>query len=344
MYDYDQTMRAWVDAMVEFAPDMYDDPFPGRFWGRILEALDFKQLKWPGQDIKPMASFQFVENEYMEESEYDHFLSDHTDFMLRRYWPRIFGALGPLKDLPPVKTVYSYNWIGKFASLGTPAVSKAIEDLMAAVKEVRKMVTGSEEYAARMKRLGFPPQFGCATHAPFDVISDFFRGTKAAMLDMYRRPEKLLEAVERMLPVMLENGLIAKQRGVFRVFIPLHKGIDGFMSQAHFKTFYWPTLRRLILGLIDEGLNPFVFWEGDCTSRLETIGDIPKGKAVYMFERTDVFEGQGSPGRCRLHPRERPTLYPFHGYAGRYEGLLQEADRYRWERRRLHHGLFNSSR
>jgi uroporphyrinogen-III decarboxylase len=292
MYDYDKTMRAWVNAMVEFEPDMFDDPYPGRFWGKIFEALDFKQLKWPGQDTKPMSSFQFVENQYMKEEEYDHFLSDHTDFMLRRYWPRIFGALGPLKDLPPVKTIYSYMWLGKFLSLDTPAISEAIENLLTAVKEVRKMVSGSEEYGARMKQLGFPPQFGCATHAPFDVISDFFRGTKGAMLDMYRRPEKLLEAVDQMLPVMLQNGLLSKQRGIPRVFIPLHKGIDGFMSQAQFNMFYWPTLKKLILGLIDEGLNPVVFWEGDCTSRLETIKDIPKGKVVYMFERTNMFKAK----------------------------------------------------
>ena len=64
------------------------------------------------------------------------------------------------------------------------------------------------------------------------------------------------------------------------------------MSPEQFKTFYWPTLKRLILALIDEGLNPFVFWEGDCTSRLELIGDIPKGKAVYMFEATNIFKAK----------------------------------------------------
>ena len=33
------------------------------------------------------------------------------------------------------------------------------------------------------------------------------------------------------------------------VFIPLHKGADGFMSDEQFKKFYWPTLRDLIDGL-----------------------------------------------------------------------------------------------
>jgi uroporphyrinogen-III decarboxylase len=91
---------------------------------------------------------------------------------------------------------------------------------------------------------------------------------------------------------MLQTGLAAKSRGHKRVFIPLHKGLDGFMSPEQFNTFYWPTLKKLIVNLIDEGLNPFVLWEGDCTSRLETIGDIPKGKAVYWFERTDIFKAK----------------------------------------------------
>ncbi len=37
---------------------------------------------------------------------------------------------------------------------------------------------------------------------------------------------------------------------------------------------------------------PHVFWEGDCTSRLETIGDIPRGKALYAFEKTDIFRAK----------------------------------------------------
>jgi uroporphyrinogen-III decarboxylase len=105
-------------------------------------------------------------------------------------------------------------------------------------------------------------------------------------------PEKLIEVTEKLLPIMLQIGLGAKSRGHTRVFIPLHKGLDGFMSPDQFNTFYWPTLRRLIIDFIEEGLNPFVLWEGDCTSRLETIGDIPAGKAVYWFERTDIFKAK----------------------------------------------------
>ena len=113
------------------------------------------------------------------------------------------------------------------------------------------------------------------------------------MLDMYRNPDKLLEAIEKVLPIMIEGGVsAAKRSGIPRVFIPLHKGAHGFMSLEQFKTFYWPTLQKLILALIDEGLIPCPFFEADYTDRLEIMGDIPKGKAIYGFECTDIFKAK----------------------------------------------------
>ena len=292
MYDYDKTMQAWVDAMVEFQPDAYEDPFPARFLGTIFERLDYRQMRWPGHGLGSNLSFQYVEEEYMKAGEYDGFLFDQSDFTLRKYWPRIFGALRPFEDLPSLSGIYSYSGLSKLARWDTPEIAGALDSLMAAAKEAKKMLAGSDAFTEKMRQLGFPPQFGAMAHAPFDVLSDFLRGTIGAMLDMYRMPDKLLNALEQIFPMTIQNGLAAKQRGVPRVFIPLHKGIDSFMSPDQFKTFYWPTLKRLILALVAEGLNPFVFWEGDCTSRLELIGDIPRGKAVYMFEATDIFKAK----------------------------------------------------
>ena len=293
MYDYDKAMQAWVKATVEFEPDAFEDPFTGRFFGRVLDRIDYRQFRWPGHGVGPNLSFQYVEEEYMKAEEYDAFLFDPSDFMLRRYWPRIFGALGPLKDLSSLASIYSYAGFGRISAFAEPDISSALEALMAAAREGKRMLAGSAEFSEKMEKLGFPPAFGVMTHTPFDVLSDFLRGTKGAMLDMFRKPDKVLQAVEKIYPVMLQNALAAKKRGIPRVFIPLHKGIDSFMSPDHFKTFYWPTLKRLILALIEEGLTPFAFWEGICNTRLEWIGqDIPKGKAVYMFESSDIFRAK----------------------------------------------------
>lgn len=293
MYDSDKMMKAWLNATVEFEPDMYENPYHNRFLGHVLEALDFKQLKWPGHGTDAMSSYQYLENEYMKGDEYDSLLFDMTDFIIRTYWPRIFGALESFKNLPPLHDIISYYMgLPHLAVFDNPAIFNAIESLLKAAKAAKLMLSEAAKFAEKMKELGFPPQFGSLSQAPFDTLSDFFRGTKGAMLDMFRNPEKLLEATEKLLPVMLNLGLRAKDRDAARVFIPLHKGLDGFMSEDQFKTFYWPTLKKLICGLTDEGLTPFMFWEGDCISRLEIIGDIPKGKVVYWFERTDIFKAK----------------------------------------------------
>ena len=144
-----------------------------------------------------------------------------------------------------------------------------------------------------MREEGFPTQGGGMAQAPYDLLGDFLRGTKGLMIDMYRRPEMVLRAVEMLLPLEIERGIAtARMSGSRLVFIALHKGLDGFMSLEQFKKFYWPTLRALVLALIEADLVPYLFWEGVCTSRLDTINDIPPGKAMYRFEATDIFKAK----------------------------------------------------
>jgi hypothetical protein len=79
----------------------------------------------------------------------------------------------------------------------------------------------------------------------------------------------------------------AKKMNCKRVFIALHKGQEFFMSQEQYRTFYWPGFKALMLGLIDAGLNPCPFVEGEYTSRLEFLADVPPGRVCYRFENVD---------------------------------------------------------
>jgi uroporphyrinogen-III decarboxylase len=47
-----------------------------------------------------------------------------------------------------------------------------------------------------------------------------------------------------------------------------------------------------MLALIEGGLVPCPLWEGNCTSRLETIREVPEGKACYAFESTDLIKAK----------------------------------------------------
>lgn len=64
------------------------------------------------------------------------------------------------------------------------------------------------------------------------------------------------------------------------------------MSLKQFETFYWPTLKKLILAVIEADLTPCPFFEGDYTSRLEYLLELPKGKVMAYFDATDLFKAK----------------------------------------------------
>ena len=67
----------------------------------------------------------------------------------------------------------------------------------------------------------------------------------------------------------------------------VHKSTREFMSDAQFKEFYWPYLRKGLMALIDKGIIPVIYWEADWESRLEHIADIPDGKIIYHLSNTN---------------------------------------------------------
>ena len=64
------------------------------------------------------------------------------------------------------------------------------------------------------------------------------------------------------------------------------------MSLEQFETFYWPYLKALMLALIDEGLTPCPFLEGDFTTRLKYFTQLPKGKVLAFVDGTDIYEAK----------------------------------------------------
>jgi uroporphyrinogen-III decarboxylase len=200
-----------------------------------------------------------------------------------------------LEGLPKLHNFLSYNIGIPFGLIPftSPEMTEALNALREAGNEAIRLSSYSRRFNERAREEGFPIQFGGSTQAPFDTLGDYLRGTKGLMLDMYRRPDKVIKACEKLLPYMFELAVSStKTSGNPRVFIPLHKGLDGFMSLEQFKKFFWPTLRDLMVALINEGLIPCPFWEGNCESRLEVIKDIPAGKACYKFEATDMVKAK----------------------------------------------------
>jgi len=62
------------------------------------------------------------------------------------------------------------------------------------------------------------------------------------------------------------------------------------MSLPLFEKFYWPQLKALLLGLVDAGIMPYVFYEGAWDQRLKYLAELPKGKTVGWFHASDIFK------------------------------------------------------
>jgi uroporphyrinogen-III decarboxylase len=289
MYDYDKCSAAFRKFVLDFEPDghMGSAQFgPGRYF----EILDYKLYSWPGHGVSAMHSYQCNEGEYMKENEYDALIQDPSGFFSNVYLPRVFGALESFQMLPFLPGILEiYGVAFNFIPYGLPPVQAALKALMEAGEEALKWAGAVGGIEGELTTLGFPQILAGFTKAPFDTIGDTLRGTKGIMLDIYRQPDKLIEAMEALTPLMIKMGVGgAQMNGKPIVFMPLHKGADGFLSGDQFKTFYWPTFRKVMLGLIEEGCIPFPAAEGGYNSRLEVIKDLPKGKTLWMFDQTDM--------------------------------------------------------
>ena len=298
MYDYDKCVAAFKKFILDFKPDMHIGaaaPGPGKFF----EILDYKLYAWPGHGVAPEHCYQCNEGEYMQAEEYDLLLTDPSFYFRNFYLPRVFGALEGFTMLPPLTGILEiYGVAFNFIPYALPPVQGTFKALFEAGAEALKWAMVIGGLNGELATLGFPNILGGFTKAPFDTIGDTLRGTRGIIMDMYRQPEKLLQALEAMTPIMIGMGLgSAQQTGNPQIFIPLHKGADGFLSDEQFKKFYWPTLKAVMLGLIEGGCIPFAALEGHWGSRLKIIQDIPRGKTMWMVDQTDMAKAKETLGK-----------------------------------------------
>jgi len=296
MEDISKAAEAWDKFLADFDPDMTQGPLLS-LPAKVMERLDLRWFKWPGHGLPASKMYQYVEGEYMKADEYDEFVFDPTHFMLTKWLPRTLGALEGLSKLPLIRDAMWFGWFSIVGAFGLPEVREAFETLTDAAEELAKYNAACAAYVEKMKKMGFPSSYGGFSWAPFDLVGDTLRGSHGIMTDMFRRPDKLLKAIEKMIPISIEMGVgPAIASGIPLVWIWLHKGCAGFMSDEQFQKFYWPSLRALIMGCIEGGIIPVVYCEGDYTPRLEHIKDVPRGKVVYHFERIDMIKAKEALG------------------------------------------------
>lgn len=294
LYDIDKAKDSLRKYLGHFQPDMaYGIATVNAGMGPLFEKLGTKWMQWagqPGSNIDKNSMHQYVEKPYLEENEYPEMLGDYTGWLMNKFLPRGFRALEPMRKIR-LSGMRGSNVLPYAVQFSDPEVQEMFRLLGEVGAEAGKKFAETAAFDSEIEELGFPVQMATVVTTAFDQLSDSLRGTLDTMVDLYSQPEHVIAAVEKFFPDSLQTAIAAAKASpstTKMVYIPLHKGMDGFLTHEQYRTFYWDTLLRLINGLVDAGLVPWVYCEGPYDSRVECLMDVPKGKTYIHFEEADM--------------------------------------------------------
>ena len=292
---YDTSLEKLEKSIVKYMTDFDPDNGAGSGFmlageGPMMELSDPKNMRWagmPGDIIDKNSIQQFIEFPVLLEDEFDEFFSDRTGWRLKKQFPRTSALLEPLSTIDFVPAFSSARRIAH--QFSTPDVKKMIETLWRLDELYNTFQKNSERVAKTVHDMGFPVFTGSLAGVPFDSYSDNLRGTLLSLSDLYLNPEHVEKFTEAQHEATL-NALRAS-KGVndgCHVFMALHKGMDGFMSDEHYRNYYWKHLQEIIVTIIECGKVPYIYTEGKYNARLDCLTEVPTGKVFYHFEEVDM--------------------------------------------------------
>ena len=231
----------------------------------------------------------------MMADEYDLVMKDATNFTLRYLMPRTVGSMEAWSNFPDLSDA-ARGQMGAMMiaeALARPDLAASIATLQEVGREIAEWRKTIPNMNAAVEELGFPVGGMGAGGSPYDQVMNGFRGMPGTMMDMYRQPDKLHELIDYFLERSLKRIEAMPYREHHkRSFMATHRGSDGFMSHKQFEEFYWPGLKKIILAAIDKGIIPCIFFEGNWTTRLEYLLELPKGKIMAHLDSTDIFRAK----------------------------------------------------
>jgi hypothetical protein len=296
-YDAPAWKSAFKRMMVDFEPDGYGTITSGA--GSALDILDSNYNWHPGGKLPPDVPHQVYEQEFMKADEYDKFLFDPSDYIIRYWLPRMYNSMKPLANLPPLMDLgQNANFIA--ALFDSPEYKQFAGTMKKAAKEQKKWDKAVGDFNKEMASIGFPQdpfwmQRG-GVQPPFSGFSNSFRGFKGVVMDMFRQPDKLKAALEKFLELRIARATPAVHQDgkpAMGGCGEAHRVSDEFFSKKQFEEFVWPNWKRAIQKTFDLGYDIIgMLLEGRRDNQLEYLTEFPKGTFFLKFQDTDMFRAK----------------------------------------------------
>jgi uroporphyrinogen-III decarboxylase len=220
-------------------------------------------LKIPGRELPPDEQWQFDEREVMTVEDYD-FIAENG---WMPFWGQMFPRIRP--NIPPQEI---------------PERFKAWDEQ--AVRDTHKW-----------ESKGIHTFTGVAIVPPVEIFS-MARSIKEFSLDLYRRPDKVQAAMDKIIDELIGaaiGGITGiKQRTKWGYRTAFFAGTRAtFLSPKHFERFAWPYIKKGVLAYIEAGITPLLHFDSDWTPFLRYFRELPRGKAVLEIDsKTDIFKAK----------------------------------------------------
>ena len=226
----------------------------------------------PGRELPDGVESQFViKGTVMTEDEYDEIIEDLFGFLNEKIVPRVYGALSK------------------------PGSGEATMALVTLGMKLAPALGEVQRFTAAMREIGCPPWYMALNPNPLDVLGAFLRSFDKVIFDIRRIPEKVRKICEILAPVLVAVGkatgdISYQLTGSRRVFCPVW--FSSFLSGENFKEFHWPYLKFICEELIEAGFTPLLSLLGTYDHLLDTLLELPAGKAIAWFDGTDPVKAK----------------------------------------------------
>jgi uroporphyrinogen-III decarboxylase len=127
---------------------------------------------------------------------------------------------------------------------------------------------------------------------PFEVLS-FARSMEKFMIDLYRRPDTVLAALEAVWQDTVESTLSNIDATMKIIGVPANRFSGGFISPRFFEKFAFPQFLKVVDLLVARGLIIYFHLDQNWTNMLPYFKEFPEGKYILHFDgTTDIFKAK----------------------------------------------------
>ncbi len=222
--------------------------------------IESMKARLPGRELGDNELFQFVEQQVMQEEEYQMILNQGYPLWKMSYLCRI--------QEPPI--------VPDEAGIG---------QIVGRLMEVGKNFAKNGAFWAE-KNIPLCFHNGCAPM--FDELS-MSRGMEDFFFDLYDDPDTVKAVCAAATPAIVEQACQGLKPGD-RVAIFAMRSSASFISPAMFEEFAFPYLKQMVEMFYERGLTSVIHCDGNWLPMIPYFKELPKGSCIIELDGTTDFE------------------------------------------------------